>query len=71
MICDVCSDEVHRFDGLTGDIFEELLIQPRPLSELAMSMSQRLEVVADQRLEELVAAILQMLHDKNIIAPLA
>ncbi len=70
-IYDTCSDEVHRFDALTGDIFEELRIQARSCSELAMSMSERLEVVSDQRLDELVAAMLQMLHDKDIIAPLA
>ena len=70
MIYDACSDEVHCFDDLTGNIFEELRTRPRLLSELAISMSERLEAIADQQLEELVTAILHMLQAKDIIAPL-
>jgi PqqD family protein of HPr-rel-A system len=70
VLYDSRSDEIHRFDSLTGEVFDELRSRPRRLADLVAAMSERLEVVADQELEELVAEILRILSSKNIAAPL-
>jgi hypothetical protein len=66
VIYDARSDEIHRFDGVTGEVFDELVLEPRSFSELKAAVSERLAVVADAELEQLVAEILGLLHSKNI-----
>lgn len=66
VVYDSRSDEVYRFDDVTGEIFEELRAGPQRLSDLVAATSRRLEVVADPELEEFVAEILRILSDKNI-----
>ena len=70
MLYDARSDELHRFDSLTGQVFEELQSGPRRLAELVTAMSERLGVLADAELGRLVAEILRVLNSKNIAARL-
>jgi hypothetical protein len=66
VIYDARSDEIHRFDGVTGEVFDELLFGRRSFTELKAALSDRLAVVADAELEQLVAEILGLLRSKNI-----
>ena len=70
MIYDARSDEIHRFDSLTGQVFEELRARPQPVTQLVNAMSERLGVLADAELERLVTEILRVLSSRNIAARL-
>ncbi len=66
MLYDARSDEIHRFDSLTGEVFEELQSGPRRFTELVTAMSERLGVLADAELGRLIAEILRILSSRDI-----
>lgn len=70
MLYDARSDEIHRFDSLTGQVFEELRAGPQPVTQLVNAMSERLGVLADAELGRLVTEILRILNIRNIAARL-
>ena len=70
MLYDARSDEIHRFDSLTGQVFEELRSGPQRPAQLVAAMSERLGVLADAELTGLVGEILRILNTGNIAAPL-
>lgn len=71
MIYDGRSEDIHHFDALSGEAFDELLSRP-PLTpgELLAALSERLGVLADGELARLIAEILRLLASRNIVAPL-
>ena len=70
MLYDARSVEIHRFDSLTGQVFEELRAGPQRVTQLVNAMSDRLGVLADAELGRLVTEILRVLNSRNIAARL-
>jgi hypothetical protein len=70
VLYDSRSDEIHRFDGVTAEVFEELQSGPRSPAELAAAIGGRLDVIVDDELSRLIAEILRILSSKSIAAPL-
>jgi hypothetical protein len=70
VLYDARSDEILRFDGVTGEVFEELLSKPLSLGQLSAVLSERLGVLADHELEQLIDEILGLLASKKIATPL-
>ena len=62
------SDEIHYFDVATAAVFETLAVKPASMPELATVLADKLEVQVDGELARMVAEIVRMLHEKQIIA---
>jgi hypothetical protein len=69
VVYDARSDQINRFDPITGEVFDELQAEPRRLGDLVPAMAERLGVVADNELKDLVAEILRILCAENIAVP--
>jgi PqqD family protein of HPr-rel-A system len=61
--------DIHHFDVASAAIFERILLEPRSLPDLIVSTADRLQVVADDELEDMVREILRVLGEKRVVAP--
>jgi hypothetical protein len=69
VIYDARSDQTNRFDPITAEVFDELRAGARRLSDLAPAVAERLGVLADDELKDMVTEILRILCAENIAVP--
>jgi len=67
---DARSDRISRFDPITAEVFEELRTAPQRPRDLVLALAERLGVVADDELKDMVAEILRILGAENIAVPI-